>query len=151
MKKSFFLFSLMAGLVLGSFAFTNPENGETETLKVDTEASEVVWKGYKVTGQHHGTIKIKEKGSKKKKNRKSRKNGGRGEARKRWRPPMRRQMMVPPPGSRPPRTTPTRRMPRRAEHQTKIHNGRRRRNSRVKVPRQLATFPRTRARARGKG
>ena len=31
----------------------------TNTLEVDTNASIVVWKGYKVTGEHTGTVKIK--------------------------------------------------------------------------------------------
>lgn len=34
----------------------------TNTLEVDTNASIVVWKGYKVTGEHTGTVKVK-KGS----------------------------------------------------------------------------------------
>ena len=59
MKKSFFFLSLMAGLILGSFAFTFPETGLDGSFSVDPDASEVTWKGYKVTGQHHGTIKVK--------------------------------------------------------------------------------------------
>jgi polyisoprenoid-binding protein YceI len=39
------------------FAFTNPN--ETATYKVDNVNSSVVWKGYKVTGSHTGTIAIK--------------------------------------------------------------------------------------------
>ena len=39
------------------FAFTNPN--ETATYTVDNVSSSVVWKGYKVTGSHTGTIAIK--------------------------------------------------------------------------------------------
>ena len=37
------------------FSFTNP----VETKSVDTAKSQVTWKGYKVTGEHEGTIDIK--------------------------------------------------------------------------------------------
>jgi polyisoprenoid-binding protein YceI len=48
------------GLLLMLFAFvglsfTNP----IETKSVDTAKSQVIWKGYKVTGEHQGTINIK--------------------------------------------------------------------------------------------
>jgi len=50
------------GIVLALFAFiglsfTNPV--ETKTSKVNTTASKVKWKGYKVTGEHAGTIDVK--------------------------------------------------------------------------------------------
>lgn len=32
----------------------------TVSVSIDTEASEVTWKGYKVTGSHEGTISVKE-------------------------------------------------------------------------------------------
>lgn len=49
-------------LVFSMSAFTNPINGgdETSSQKVDPAASQIIWKGYKVTGEHAGTIKIKE-------------------------------------------------------------------------------------------
>jgi len=50
------------GIVLALFAFiglsfTNPV--ETVTSKINTSASQVKWKGYKVTGEHAGTINVK--------------------------------------------------------------------------------------------
>ncbi|MEL6863862.1 MAG: YceI family protein [Bacteroidota bacterium] len=42
-----------------SFAFTGIE-GDRVSATVDTETSQVLWKGYKVTGEHAGTIMIKE-------------------------------------------------------------------------------------------
>ncbi|MBK8967501.1 MAG: YceI family protein [Saprospiraceae bacterium] len=50
MKKLFFL-PLLAVLVL---AATTPE-----TYKVDVTSSALTWKGYKVTGEHAGTVKLK--------------------------------------------------------------------------------------------
>lgn len=49
------------GIVLCLFAFvglsfTNP----IETYKVKTSESKVFWKGYKVTGEHSGTVNIKD-------------------------------------------------------------------------------------------
>ncbi|MTB51353.1 YceI family protein [Lewinella sp. W8] len=46
MMKSLLFFSTLL------FAFT------TATVNVDTEASQIIWKGYKVTGSHEGTIKV---------------------------------------------------------------------------------------------
>ena len=49
-----------SALVLASlflFAFTN--SLEQETIEINTEVSQVTWKGYKVTGEHKGTIKLK--------------------------------------------------------------------------------------------
>ncbi|MEJ4086937.1 YceI family protein [Galbibacter orientalis] len=40
-------------VVLGTSSFTEPD-----TKKVDTEKSEITWKGYKVTGSHEGTIAL---------------------------------------------------------------------------------------------
>lgn len=51
MKKFSILFLALATLTL---AFTGP----VETVSVDTNASVINWKGYKVTGSHTGTIKI---------------------------------------------------------------------------------------------
>ncbi len=46
---------LMLFAFVGFSAFTNP----VETKSVDTVKSQVSWKGYKVTGEHAGTIDIK--------------------------------------------------------------------------------------------
>ncbi|MEL6846087.1 MAG: YceI family protein, partial [Bacteroidota bacterium] len=46
MMKSLLFFSTLL------FAFT------TATVNVDTEASQITWKGYKVTGSHEGTINV---------------------------------------------------------------------------------------------
>lgn len=52
MKKTFAILTLIAVV---AFAFTMPK----EALKVDTSASYVSWKAYKVTGQHYGKVKLK--------------------------------------------------------------------------------------------
>lgn len=44
----------MIVLALGLMSFTN-----LKEIKVDAEKSNVTWKGYKVTGEHEGTISIK--------------------------------------------------------------------------------------------
>jgi len=55
MKKSI-LFSLAAAMVAAfALAFTPP----VESMKVDTAASVVSWKGAKVTGTHYGKISVK--------------------------------------------------------------------------------------------
>jgi polyisoprenoid-binding protein YceI len=51
MKTFSILFLALAAITL---AFTGP----VETVGVDTTASVITWKGYKVTGSHTGTIKI---------------------------------------------------------------------------------------------
>lgn len=39
---------------------TNPNHGTpVGSLNVDTKASQIVWKGYKVTGEHTGTVTLK--------------------------------------------------------------------------------------------
>ncbi|MBK1438920.1 YceI family protein [Parapedobacter sp. ISTM3] len=67
------LLSLAAGACLLVSCVSNPEGKKAETtdsveatvsgsgnaLTVDTAASSVVWTGRKVSGQHHGTVKIK--------------------------------------------------------------------------------------------
>lgn len=55
MKRSI-LSIVIATAVFGSFAFTNPEK-EAKEIKIDN--SQVIWKGYKVTGSHTGTIALK--------------------------------------------------------------------------------------------
>jgi len=49
MKKLFFL-PILAIVAMSAYAPTN--------YKVDSSASAVVWTGYKVTGQHTGTVKV---------------------------------------------------------------------------------------------
>ena len=41
------------------FAFAFTPNNIGEALSVDTNKSEITWKGYKVTGEHAGTLKVK--------------------------------------------------------------------------------------------
>ena len=68
------LLSLAAGALIMSSCVSNPEGKKAETtdgvesadlsatgnaLAVDTTASTVVWTGRKVSGQHHGTVKVK--------------------------------------------------------------------------------------------
>ncbi len=52
--KSVRNFSLLAMFAFIGFAFTT-----LTTINVDTAASQITWKGYKVTGEHAGTINIK--------------------------------------------------------------------------------------------
>ena len=51
MKQFSILFLAFAAMTL---AFTSP----VESTIVDTKASVITWKGYKVLGSHTGTIKI---------------------------------------------------------------------------------------------
>lgn len=55
MSKNLFFAVLLLTAGLASLAFNNP----VETIKVNAEKSVVTWKGYKVTGEHAGTIAIK--------------------------------------------------------------------------------------------
>ncbi len=55
MKRGFFFALLTASVAAATLAFTGP----VETLNVNTQASVINWKGYKVTGQHEGTLAIK--------------------------------------------------------------------------------------------
>ena len=55
MFKNSFFGILLIGIGFASLAFTNPVEG----VKINTEKSVVTWKGYKVTGEHTGTIAIK--------------------------------------------------------------------------------------------
>ena len=52
MKNLFFVL-----ISISLFSFTNP--GEITTKTVNTTESKVMWKGYKVTGEHAGTINLK--------------------------------------------------------------------------------------------
>jgi polyisoprenoid-binding protein YceI len=55
MKKSI-LSIVIATVVFSSFSFTNPEK---EAKEIKLENSQVIWKGYKVTGSHTGNIALK--------------------------------------------------------------------------------------------
>jgi len=51
------MFSLLAALAVTTlFSFTGP----VTTLTVDAGASQLTWKGYKVTGSHEGTISVQD-------------------------------------------------------------------------------------------
>jgi hypothetical protein len=52
MKKNVVL--VMVALVAALFAFKPADS----VLKFDTAASNVLWKGYKVTGSHEGTVAV---------------------------------------------------------------------------------------------
>ena len=55
MKKVVFALLAVSALFLSAFTVT-----PFEGIKVDVTKSEVIWTGKKVTGSHHGTIKLKE-------------------------------------------------------------------------------------------
>lgn len=55
MKKN--ILSLALAVVFGSTAIAGPIDGEKK--EVNTDASTVTWKAYKVTGSHTGTIDLK--------------------------------------------------------------------------------------------
>ncbi|MFH6772137.1 YceI family protein [Gaetbulibacter aestuarii] len=57
MKKTFKNIAILALISVIGTAFTT-SNIEKKSVKV--EASQVIWKGYKVTGSHEGTIAIEE-------------------------------------------------------------------------------------------
>lgn len=57
MKKATIILSFLAVAALMNLSFTNPVNGEKATL--DVNESEIVWRGYKVTGKHHGVVSLK--------------------------------------------------------------------------------------------
>ncbi|MGB1243393.1 MAG: YceI family protein [Chitinophagales bacterium] len=57
MKNSFIFNSLLTLFAFFAVSFTASTDSTTYT--VDTEASEVTWKGYKVLGSHEGTIEVK--------------------------------------------------------------------------------------------
>lgn len=60
MKILSFLTAGIFTLALVAFSPANTQTtGEPTNKKVDLNNSEVVWKGYKVTGSHHGTINLK--------------------------------------------------------------------------------------------
>lgn len=55
MKKKNIFFGLLTALVFVGLAFTTSAD-----VKVDTSESFVAWKGYKVTGSHHGKVMLKD-------------------------------------------------------------------------------------------
>ena len=59
MKKASIFSTLIAALALAAMSFTNPATQSVESLPVSVEKSDIVWKGYKVTGSHTGAIKLK--------------------------------------------------------------------------------------------
>ncbi|WP_117179141.1 YceI family protein [Mariniflexile rhizosphaerae] len=56
MKKTIKNLVIVAFVAFTAFAFTNKA---VEKKEIKTDKSKVVWKGYKVTGSHEGTIAIK--------------------------------------------------------------------------------------------
>lgn len=54
MKKLFFLLMIVGGSGLFMHA-----QAQSMAVNVDTKNSEVVWRGYKVLGEHHGNISLK--------------------------------------------------------------------------------------------
>lgn len=54
MKNIIVIFAILG---LAGLSFTNPAT-LTEAVDVDTAKSQIIWKGYKVTGAHHGTINL---------------------------------------------------------------------------------------------
>lgn len=59
MKKVSIVSTLLVFLAFAGMSFTVPADGGTQTLSVNIEKSEIVWKGYKVTGSHHGNVQLK--------------------------------------------------------------------------------------------
>jgi len=55
MKNTIKNFAIVALVTFTAFSFTTIEENKKE---IKTDKSEVVWKGYKVTGSHEGTIAI---------------------------------------------------------------------------------------------
>ena len=59
MKKASIFSVMLAAVALIGMSFTNPVEGEKERRSVSVAESNIVWNGYKVTGSHTGTIKLK--------------------------------------------------------------------------------------------
>lgn len=57
MKRNTLFMGLMAIIAFAGLAFTTVEPA---TVAVNTQESFIVWKGYKVTGSHHGKVKVKD-------------------------------------------------------------------------------------------
>jgi len=60
MKRTRFFMAFVALLAVAGLSFTGPQPADVESYKVDTNESVINWKGYKVTGQHYGTVKLEE-------------------------------------------------------------------------------------------
>lgn len=60
MKKVTVFSALLAAFALVGMSFTAPVKGEFQTLSVNVDKSEIIWKGYKVTGSHHGIVQLKD-------------------------------------------------------------------------------------------
>lgn len=59
MKKSAIFTLMLAAVAMIGMSFTNPVEGERDRRVVNVEESNIIWNGYKVTGSHTGTIKLK--------------------------------------------------------------------------------------------
>lgn len=60
MERTRFFMGFIALLAVAGLSFTGPQTTIADSYKVDTDESVINWKGYKVTGQHYGTVKLKE-------------------------------------------------------------------------------------------
>ncbi|HKK79311.1 MAG TPA: YceI family protein [Phaeodactylibacter sp.] len=59
MKRSAIYTLILAAFAVAGMSFTNPVEGERDRRTVSVEESNIIWNGYKVTGSHTGTIKLK--------------------------------------------------------------------------------------------
>ena len=59
MKKFSIFSTILAAFALAAMSFTTPVEDMVEALAVNVQKSNVVWKGYKVTGSHYGNVKLK--------------------------------------------------------------------------------------------
>ena len=50
--------TLILGALVFAFSFGLHANTDPTTVSIDTESSSLFWKGYKVTGEHEGTINL---------------------------------------------------------------------------------------------
>jgi len=53
------LFASLCTLVIPALLAAHPDTDTRQSYSVDVTSSNVIWTGYKVTGQHHGTITLK--------------------------------------------------------------------------------------------
>ncbi|HLF64699.1 MAG TPA: YceI family protein [Saprospiraceae bacterium] len=56
---SIYLLTLVAALVMPLFVSATGNDGSNDRYVADVTASEIIWKAYKVTGQHEGTVELK--------------------------------------------------------------------------------------------
>jgi polyisoprenoid-binding protein YceI len=59
MKNASIFTLALAAIALIGMSFTNPNNGGDNTQETKLLESNIVWKGYKVTGSHTGNISLK--------------------------------------------------------------------------------------------